>query len=121
MRASLMMVAVLSIVGGWFSGPAFLPGGTDYFTKFLQPGFGGLELAGAEAEAYSLELWLAGIAFVIALGGAVVAYWVYLKRPEKADGFPESLKPAFPNLFNKDYVDELYAAGGCQRLLWICT
>jgi len=121
MLAPLMMLAVLSIVGGWFAAPAFLPGGTDYFTKFLQPVFGGLELAGAEAEAYSLELWLAGIAFVIALAGAVVAYWVYLKRPEKADGFAKSLKPAYTTLLNKYYVDELYAAVVVKPLLWIST
>ena len=121
MLAPLMILAVLSIVGGWFAAPAFLPGGTDYFTKFLQPVFGGLELAGAEAEAYSLELWLAGIAFVIAIAGAVVAYWVYLKRPEKADGFAKSLKPAYTTLLNKYYVDELYAAAVVKPLLWIST
>src|SRR5260370_19012466 len=56
MLAPLMILAVLSIVGGWFAAPAFLPGGTDYFTKFLQPVFGGLELAGAGGQTHSLEL-----------------------------------------------------------------
>src|SRR5260370_23638767 len=59
MLAPLMMLAVLSIGGGWFAAPAFLPGGTDYFTKFLQPVFGGLELAGAGTAAFSLQRWLA--------------------------------------------------------------
>src|SRR2546428_371907 len=39
MLAPLMILALLSIVGGWLAAPSFLPGGTDYFAKFLQPVF----------------------------------------------------------------------------------
>src|SRR5713226_8081350 len=121
MLVPLMILAVLSTVGGWFAAPAFLPGGTDYFTKFLQPVFGGLEVAGTEGEAHSLEIWLAGVAFMIALIGAVVAYWLYLKRPEKTNGLAKSLKPAYATLLNKYYVDELYAVVVVRPLLWIST
>jgi len=121
MLVPLMILAVLSTVGGWFAAPAFLPGGTDYFTKFLQPVFGGLEVAGTEVEAHSLEIWLAGVAFMIALIGAVVAYWLYLKRPEKTNGLAKSLKPAYATLLNKYYVDELYAVVVVRPLLWIST
>src|SRR3989475_230041 len=75
MLAPLMVLALLSIVGGWLAAPAFLPAGTDYFTKFLQPVFGGVEVAGAEAGVRSLELWLAGGAVCIALTGELVALW----------------------------------------------
>jgi NADH-quinone oxidoreductase subunit L len=121
MLAPLMILALLSTVGGWLAAPAFLPGGTDYFTKFLQPVFGGLEVGGAEAEAHSLELWLAGVAVAIALTGALFAYWLYLKRPGKADGLAHSLKSAYTTLLNKYYVDELYAAVVVRPLLWIST
>ena len=121
MLAPLMILAVLSLVGGWFAAPAFVPEGTDYFTKFLQPAFGGVEAAGVEAGARSLELWLAGIAVAIALAGALFAYWLYLKRPEKADRLAKSLKPAYTTLLNKFYVDELYAAVVVKPLLWIST
>jgi len=121
MLAPLMILAVLSIVGGWLAAPAFLPGGTDYFVRFLQPVFGGAEAAGAGAEAHSLELWLAGVAVATALAGALFAYWLYLKRPEKADGLARSLKPAYTTLLNKYYVDELYAAVVVKPLLWIST
>src|SRR5260370_29841355 len=47
MLAPLIILAVLSIVGRWLAAPAFLPGGTDYFTKFLQPVFGGFGFAGS--------------------------------------------------------------------------
>src|SRR5882757_1771734 len=121
MLAPLMILALLSTVGGWLAAPAFLPGGTDYFTKFLQPVFGRLEVGGAEAEAHSLELWLASVAVAIALTGALFAYWLYLKRPGKADGLAHSLKPAYTTLLNKYYVDELYAAAVVRPLLWIST
>jgi len=119
MLAPLMILALLSTVGGWLAAPAFLPGGTDYFTKFLQPVFGGLEVGGAEA--HSLELWLAGVAVAIALAGALFAYWLYLNRPGKADGLAHSLKPTYTTLLNKYYVDELYAALVVRPLLWIST
>jgi NADH-quinone oxidoreductase subunit L len=127
-----MILAVLSLVGGWFAAPAFLPGGTDYFAKFLEPVFspiyGSASLAGlktlassGEAEAHSLELWLAGIAFMTALVGAVVAYWMYIRQPGRADGLAKSMKPAYTTLLNKYYVDELYAAVVVRPLLWIST
>jgi len=128
-----VILAMLSLVGGWFAAPAFLPGGTDYFAKFLEPvfsplyrsaGLRGLEtvLPSAEAEAHSLELWLAGVAFLIAFIGALVAYWLYyLKKPERADELAKSLKPAYTTLLNKYYVDEIYAAVVVRPLLWIST
>src|SRR5438445_11444574 len=116
MIAPLTILAVLSVVCGSFAAPAFMPGGTDYFTKFLQPVF-----MGVEAEAHSLELWLAGVAVLIALTGALVAYWLYLRRPEKAEGLAKSLKPAYTTLLNKYYVDEIYAAVVVGPLVWIST
>ncbi len=132
MLAPLMILALLSIVGGWLAAPAFLPGGTDYFAKFLQPVFSPIYRSAefrvleplsvsAEAEAHSLELWLAGIAVVVALAGTVVAYWLYRKRPGKPDGLAKSMKPAYTTLLNKYYVDELYDAAIVKPLLWIST
>src|SRR5207245_1427086 len=83
----------------------------------------GLEpvLLGPEAEAHSLELWLAGVTVVTATIGLFFAIWLYLKRPERADGLAKSMKPAYNTLLNKYYVDELYAAVVVKPLLWIST
>jgi len=121
MLAPLMVLALLSIVGGWLAAPAMLGTGPDYFTKFLQPVFGGVEAAGAGAEARSLEVTLAIVAVLTALLGAAVAYWLYLRRPEKTDALAKSMKPAYTTLLNKYYVDELYAAVIVRPLLWIST
>src|SRR5258705_1102760 len=56
MLVPLMILAVLSIIGGWLAAPAMLGTGPDYFTKFLQPVFGGSEAAGPEGEPRALEL-----------------------------------------------------------------
>jgi NADH-quinone oxidoreductase subunit L len=124
MLVPLAVLAVLSIIGGWLAAPA-LWGGPDYFANFLAPVFG--SPAGPEAVsegavgAHQLEMLLAGVAVGAALIGLVVAYWLYLKRPGKADGLAHSLKPAYTTLLNKYYVDELYAAVVVRPLLWIST
>jgi NADH-quinone oxidoreductase subunit L len=122
MLGPLVILAVLSTIGGWFALPAFFQG-PDYFANFLGPVFGGHESAEAAGEiaAHQLELILAGVAVGAALIGLGVAYWLYLKRPGKADGLAHSLKPAYKTLLNKYYVDELYAAVVVKPLLWIST
>ncbi len=122
MLGPLVILAVLSTIGGWFALPALFQG-PDYFANFLGPVFGGHESAEAAGEiaAHQLELILAGVAGGAALIGLGVAYWLYLKRPGKADGLAHSLKPAYKTLLNKYYVDELYAAVVVKPLLWIST
>ena len=122
MLGPLVALAALSVIGGWLAAPAFW-GGPDYFTNFLAPVFGGRESAEllGEAAAHNLELTLAFVAVSAALLGWGVAYWLYLKRPEKADGFAKSMAPAYRTLLNKYYVDELYAAAIVRPLLWIST
>ncbi len=121
MLVPLTILAALSTVGGWFAAPAMLGTGQDYFTKLLQPIFGAVEVAGAEVEAHSLEVTLAIVAVLTALLGWAVAYWLYLKRPEKTDALAKSMKPVYTTLLNKYYVDELYAAAIVKPLLWIST
>ncbi len=121
MLVPLVILAVLSTVGGWLAAPAFLPGGTDYFTRFLQPVFGGVEVGGTEIEAHSLEITLAIVAVITALAGWAFAYWMYIRQRGRADELAKSLKPAYTTLLNKYYVDELYAAVVVRPLLWIST
>jgi len=74
MLAPLMILALLSIVGGWLAAPAFLPGGTDYFAKFPAACFSAAwKWLQRRPVRVSLELWLAGVAVVTAFVGAMVA------------------------------------------------
>jgi NADH-quinone oxidoreductase subunit L len=120
MLGPLVVLAVLSIFGGWFALPAFW-GGEDYFSRFLAPTFGTAEAAGAEVTARTIELTLAGVAVLTATIGFAIAYWMYLKNTKKSDELAKSFKGAYTTLLNKYYVDELYAAVVVKPLMWIST
>ena len=121
MLGPLVVLAILSLIGGWFAAPTFFQG-PDYFANFLAPVFGrAAEAAGAEAATHQLELILAGVAFGTALIGIAIAYWLYLKNPRKPDDLAKSMKPAYTTLLNKYYVDELYAFLVVRPLLWLST
>jgi NADH-quinone oxidoreductase subunit L len=123
MLVPLMILAVLSIVGGWLAAPAFW-GQPDYFAKFLEPVFAqgaGAESGAAEAAAHALETPLAVVAVITALLGLSIAYWLYISKPQKPAELAKSFKGAYTTLFNKYYVDELYAATVVKPLLWLST
>src|ERR1700686_337067 len=121
MLVPLMILALLSIIGGWMAAPAFW-GAPDYFAKFLEPVFaqgGAGNAEAAEATAHALETPLAIVAVVTALLGFVVAFWLYLKQPGKPEQLAKSMRGAYTTLLNKYYVDEIYAALIIKPLLWI--
>jgi NADH:ubiquinone oxidoreductase subunit 5 (subunit L)/multisubunit Na+/H+ antiporter MnhA subunit len=120
MLGPLVILAVLSIFGGWFALPAFW-GGPDYFANFLAPVFAGGESAATEAAAHALELPLAGVAVLTAIVGFGVAFWLYIRQPGKPEQLAKSMKPVYNTLLNKYYVDELYAAVVVKPLLWVST
>jgi len=119
MLGPLVVLAVLSVIGGWIAAPAFW-GGPDHFAEFLSPIFGSHEPSGvSEAAAHSLELTLAGVAIVAATIGLFTAFWLYLRQPGKPEQLAKSLKGAYTTLYNKYYVDELYAAIVVGPLVWL--
>jgi NADH-quinone oxidoreductase subunit L len=123
MLVPLAILAVLSIIGGWFAAPAFL-GKPDYFAKFLEPVFaapGVGEAATAEAAAHALETPLAIVAVITALIGLFAAYWLYVKEPSKPDSFAKSFRGVYQTLLNKYYVDELYSVAIIKPLTWVST
>ena len=120
MLVPLMILAVLSLVGGWMAAPAFWSG-PDYFANFLGPVFGAGESAAAESAAHALEIPLAGVAVFTAFVGFIVAFWLYLRQPGKPEALAKSMKGAYTTLLNKYYVDELYAAVIVNPLMWLST
>jgi NADH-quinone oxidoreductase subunit L len=123
MLGPLVVLALLSIVGGWMAAPSFW-GGADHFSAFLSPVFGSeaaaeAATAASEAAAHSLEINMAVVAVVTAFAGFLFAFWLYLRRPGVADQIAKSAKGAYTTLLNKYYVDELYAAVIIRPLVWI--
>ena len=123
MLVPLMILAVLSIIGGWMAAPEFL-GKPDYFARFLDPVFVQGTVAAAEAAEparNTLEAPLAVVAVFTALVGLLVAWWLYLRQPGKPEQLAKSMRGFYNTLLHKYYVDEIYAALIVKPLLWIST
>ena len=111
MTTPLMILAFLSLTGGWFALPT-LWGGKDYFADFLSPVLGAAE--SPVGEAASLEHILSFVAVIAALAGLVVAWRMYAKDVKRGTS-----KGLHEILYQKYYVDELYHAVIVGPLLWI--
>jgi NADH-quinone oxidoreductase subunit L len=111
MTIPLVILALLSVVGGFVGIPHVL-GGANRFETFLEPVFSRFPHGGGEVvhHAYplSVELGLMFLAVLVALSGIYIAYRLYVKEPEK----PGELADKYPGLYqavlNKYYVDEIY-------------
>ena len=134
MTLPLVVLAVLSVAGGWVGWPAFL-GGSNHFEHWLAPVFagGGHEAAavlheGSQALAHgaeaahgataahgaghgdvALERGLAAASLAWGLLGLSLGYLVYSRRTKVADSM-RGLAGGWPYrlLLNKYYVDEAY-------------
>jgi NADH-quinone oxidoreductase subunit L len=127
MTVPLILLAILSTVGGWVAAP-HLVGGADYFEKFLHPVFAAYAPATAEtaveaAEPAGMMLLhaLTGWPVLIALIGLLLAWWFYIKSPQTPKKLADSLRAPYTLILHKYYVDELYNAALIQPLLWIST
>jgi NADH-quinone oxidoreductase subunit L len=112
MTVPLMILAVLSLIGGFFGLPAGLglPNGLE---RWLEPIFEPMmALAGGEAHhmAVGTEVFLLVLSSVIALGGIGLAYFIYLQNPSIAENTARSLAPLYNVFVHKYYVDEIYNA-----------
>ena len=111
MLLPLVVLAILSVVGGWVGVPAAF-GGHDEIGHFLDPVFGGSPAAGAAAPGTSsvLELSLAVVSVLVALGGFYLAYLFYYKKPGTAAELADRHQAVYLILKNKYWVDEFYGS-----------
>jgi len=125
MTVPLMVLAGLSLIGGYIGIPHVL-GGANHIHEFLAPVLGG---GAAPAKAHAgisilsqawasggegggheaaLELLMMVVSVVIALIGIGIAYLFYVKNPALPKLIAERRKGLYNLVFNKYYVDELY-------------
>ncbi len=126
MTIPLIILAVLSVIGGYVGVPHVL-GGANHIHEFLAPVLGGGEptkthsgitllsqawASGGEGAGHSasLELLMMVISVIIALIGIGIAYLFYIKKPELPKQLAERWKGIYTLVFNKYYVDEIYEA-----------
>jgi len=141
----LVILAVLSVLGGYVGVPGSL-GGNNRFDKFLGPVFHGSTLVDAQHTAIgekgapeqetegsepktktaaSTELMFTAISVLAALLGFALAWLLYFRSPELPDKIAASLSGGYQTLLHKYYIDELYGAlfvkpliDGSTRILW---
>lgn len=106
MTVPLMILAVLSVIGGFVGIPALL-GGSNHFEHFLEPVFAaGLERIHLSHPSHAVEYALMGASVLIALSGIGLAYLMYIKKSISADALAEKYKGIYTVLYNKYYYDE---------------
>jgi NADH-quinone oxidoreductase subunit L len=129
MTVTLILLAILSAVGGWVAAPR-LVNGPDYFSNFLSPVFTAYAPAGpipnegaaaSESAGMTLLHALTGWPVIIALLGLFVAWWFYIKSPQTPKKLAQTLRGPYNLILHKYYVDELYNAAIVHPLLWIST
>jgi NADH-quinone oxidoreductase subunit L len=133
MLVPLVVLAILSVIGGWIGIPAVL-GGSNHFEHFLAPVFeqyaptaeGGVISAAMPKEGQQpSEIALSLAATGCGLAGFLLAWFLYSKRRDLVPKLRDTFHGVYVTLENKYYVDELYGAaivgpllGFSRAVLW---
>ena len=124
MLVPLVILAALSVIGGWQAAPA-LWGGEDRFEAFLKPVF---DSPGSAVQVYSpamnthgTEQQLTIVAFVLAALGFFVAWWLVIKSSDARRKLSETFSALYRLLLHKYYVDEIYDSVIVKPLVWGST
>ncbi|HET7456808.1 MAG TPA: NADH-quinone oxidoreductase subunit L [Gemmatimonadaceae bacterium] len=123
MTVPLVVLGILSTVGGWLNVPPLLAGlgPVEGLTRWLEPVVGGASRAlqaGAAEPTHGTEWTLVGAAVLVAVAGIALA----VVRLKPGALVPKALAPADPPgierlLANKYYVDEAYDAAVVEPVL----
>jgi NADH-quinone oxidoreductase subunit L len=109
MIVPLIVLAVLSVIGGYVGIPHSL-GGSNRFEGFLSPVFGEKSAeSNVTAHSSSLEYLLMLASIIIVLIGISIAYQLYIRNPETPKKLAERFKTPYRIIVNKYYVDEFYS------------
>ena len=113
MLLPLVVLAVLSFVGGWVGVPAALHGHNE-FEHFLDPVFISAQateyVTAPGHDSHGVEIVLACVSVATALVGFFFAYLFYYKKPGTANQIAKRLSPVYTLIANKFYIDEIYQA-----------
>ena len=113
MLVPLVILAALSIVGGWVSWPEIF-GGNSHFINFLStvvavPHEARIEpLKGASSRLGEIHLMLLSEGLVVL--GILFAWYLYVKRTDLPAKIAKALGGFYRLVYNKYYVDQLYDA-----------
>jgi len=108
MTLPLVILAILSVVGGLVGLPPWLHLGANQFEHYLEPSLELALLPQHGAVSHSVEFTFAVISVVVALIGIALARWIYLKRPGLSDTIAARMGRLYRLVFRKYLVDEAY-------------
>lgn len=126
MTVPLIVLAVLSVIGGIVGVPHSL-GGSNQIEEWLAPIFerANLMLPVSGSDHVSTEYLMMGLSVIVAIGGIWYARRLYLGSPERIETLAAAFKKPYKLLLNKYYIDELYDAAivtptvkGSDKFLW---
>jgi NADH-quinone oxidoreductase subunit L len=111
MLIPLLVLALLSIIGGYVGIPHVL-GGHNYFEEFLEPIFAGAnsKMMLPLHDSAALELGLMAGSVAIGLLGMFAGWKIYTQRTEIAERTAKKYSGLHKLLWNKYFVDETYDA-----------
>ena len=111
MTIPLIVLAVLSIIGGYVGVPELL-GGHNYFEEFLEPVFAPAyaKMALPIHDAPTLEVALMLISVVLGLAGIYFAWVIYTRKQSVAENAAKKYPGLYKLLLNKYFIDEIYDA-----------
>jgi len=119
MTVPLMLLAVLSVAGGWVGIPEAL-GGHNYFEEWLAPVFAhgaeGAAHGGAHGSA-ALEYLLMAGSVGVALCGIGLAWVLYRLRTEAPGEIADRVPGLYDLVLNKYYVDEIYDVAVVRKIV----
>jgi len=107
MTIPLILLAILSIIGGWVGVPLAF-GGHNEFEHFLDPVFNPTTHIVEHVATRNAEPILAAASVLTALLGLYFAWLFYYKKPGTAATLAERIKPVYNLLDHKYWVDEIY-------------
>jgi len=103
MLTPLVLLGVLSVVGGWIGIPKALGGG-DQFVHFLEPVVNTVSVSGNGNQ----ERIFSVISVIMAVIGWFVADLLYRRKPGLADRLVERISGIYGLLVNKYWIDQIY-------------
>jgi NADH-quinone oxidoreductase subunit L len=111
MLGPLVILAILSVIGGWVGVPAAMFGHNE-IEHFLEPVFanGSTAEVATTAASHGLELVLAAVSVLTAALGFFIAYTFYYKKPGTAAALAQRAPGLYRIVENKFYIDEIYGA-----------
>ncbi|GAX59402.1 NADH dehydrogenase I chainL [Candidatus Scalindua japonica] len=114
----LIVLAILSVFGGFLGFPT-LSAINNFLAPVIGDGHHGLAHGGEEHHpSFVLMFSMMGVSTGIAIVGIMLAFIMYISRPDLPGAIARNFKWMYKVIFNKYYVDEIYDETFVKPTIW---